>query len=45
MIGSAMPITRRAASNTSTMVTMPITMSQLVTSPARWIRSASKTQW
>ena len=44
MIGSAMPITRRAASKTRTMVTMPTTMSQSVTSPARWIRSASKIQ-
>ncbi len=44
MSGSAIPITRRAASKTSAMVTMPITMSQSVSSPARWIRSASKIQ-
>ncbi len=45
MIGSAMPMTRRAASNTSTISVRPTTMSVVVMSPERWIRSASKYHW
>ena len=45
MNGSAQPIIRRAASKTSTIVTVPITKSNGVSSPARCVRSASKIQW
>jgi hypothetical protein len=43
--GSDQPMMRRAASKTRTTATDPTTMSAVFGWPARWMRSASKTQW